>query len=338
MTAYDEAEFSEIVERHRRELQVHCYRMLGSYDESEDLVQETFLRAWRRRETFQERSTFRAWLYKIATNACLDNLERNPRRPAPYQHPQGALPDGLPPVTWPIPDPGVRPVEVRWLQPYPDRLMAPADTEPDAQVVAKETIELAYLIAIQHLPPRQRAVLILRDVLGWRAGETAALLETTEVSVKSALQRARATLKEHLPPRREDWAPSADPSEEERVLLERYMAATEQGDAEAMAKLLAEDITVTMPPEPTWFIGRDPVVDFSAQVFDPASPWYHGTWRCVPIGANRQPAVGHYVRRPGEPGFAAQLIEVLKVENGQITELTGFGPHLFPAFALPPSL
>jgi RNA polymerase sigma-70 factor (TIGR02960 family) len=173
----DEAAFSELVERYRPEMQVHCYRMLGSYEDSEDAVQETLLRAWRRRETFEGRSTFRAWLYRIATNACLDALGRRERR---LQTATGA--------------------EVPWLQPYPDRLLeevAASEEEPGALVVAKETIELAFIVAIQHLPPRQRAVLILRDVLGWTAKDTAALLETSVASVNSALQRARGALKRH---------------------------------------------------------------------------------------------------------------------------------------------
>lgn len=332
MLTDDEATFTDQVERHRRELQVHCYRILGSYDESEDLVQETFLRAWRRRETFEGRSTFRAWLYKIATNACLDFLERNPRRPAPYQVPPGTNPPDMPPWAHPVPDPGFRPVEVSWLQPFPDRLMV------EDQVVAKETIELAYVIAIQHLPPRQRAVLILRDVLGWRAREVATLLESTETSVKSALQRARDTLKQHLPRRRDDWAPATDPTAEERAVLERYIEATERGDIDLMAKFLAEDVKASMPPYPTWFHGRDAMMAVNSEVFDPASPWYHGTWRCLSTRANRQPAVAYYVKAPGESVFKPQLIDVLDIRDGQIVESIGFEPHLFPAFNLPKTL
>ena len=204
----DETSFSALVERHRRELQVHCYRMLGSLEESEDLTQETFLRAWRRRETYAGRASLRAWLYRIATNACLDALEKRPRRPSENG-------------------------EVLWLQPIPDELLAelPSDAEePDAEVVARETIELAYMVAIQHLPPRSRAVLILRDALGWRARDTAELLEMSEAAVNSALQRARAGLKEHLPTQRSDWV-GAELDAADRALLEQYMHATELGDA-----------------------------------------------------------------------------------------------------------
>src|SRR3954452_14616167 len=181
MELHDESTFSALVERHRRELQLHCYRMLGNFEESEDLTQETFLRAWRRRETYAGRASLRAWLYRIATNACLDALERRP--------PRVPSADG----------------EVAWLQPYPDDLLAPDSSE---QVVERETIELAFLIAIQYLAPRPRAVLILRDVLGWRARDVAALLETSVAGVNSALQRARAVLKEHLPAERGEWAPA----------------------------------------------------------------------------------------------------------------------------------
>ena len=182
----NESAFAALFERHRRELHVHCYRMLGSLEDAEDLVQETFLRAWRKRASFQGRSSFRAWLYRIATNVCLDALARDRRRAPPSS-----------------------PVDVPRLQPDPDHLLdgiAPAEAEPDAAIISKETIELAFLVAIHHLPPRQRAALILRDVLGWSARETASLLEGSVVSVNSALQRARATLREHLPPRRLDWA------------------------------------------------------------------------------------------------------------------------------------
>jgi RNA polymerase sigma-70 factor (ECF subfamily) len=213
--AGDEAAFAALVEPHRRELQVHCYRMLGSFEDSEDLVQETFLRAWRKRRSFQGRSSFRAWLYGIATNACLDALARRPRV-VPLQ-------DGSQPLA-----------EVAWLQPYPDQLLtdATAEAEPEAEVVAKETIELAYIAAIQLLPPKQRAVLIARDVLGWSAAESASLLDISVAAVNSALQRARATMKKHLPRHRLEWRPHSDPTDEERALLDRYMRATAFGSPE----------------------------------------------------------------------------------------------------------
>jgi RNA polymerase sigma-70 factor (ECF subfamily) len=329
--AGDKAAFGALVERYRRELQVHCYRMLGSFEESEDLVQETFLRAWRKRESFEGRSTFRAWLYRIATNACLDFLDRHPRRPIarqmePTPYSQVSAPSARPPV------------EIPWLQPYPDRLLepvAPRDAEPDAAVVAKETIELAFLAAIQHLPPRQRAVLVLRDVLGWSATETAALLEVSVAAVKSALQRARPTLKEHLPQERLEWVPAKEPSVDERALLQRYMDAHERADIDALAELLREDALLTMPPHPMWFVGRASILAFTADVFDPASPLYHGQWRSLPTRANRQPAAAHYVRLPGDSAYRAQVLDVLRVEGGKVVEITAFVPELFPAFGLP---
>jgi RNA polymerase sigma-70 factor, ECF subfamily len=318
--AGDEAAFASLVERHRRELQVHCYRMLGSYDEAEDMVQETFLRAWRHRETYAGRSTFRAWLYRIATNACLDNLERNPRRPVPVV--------GSP-----------RHSEVPWLQPFPDQVLdevvAPEADEPDAVVVARETIELAFLVAVQHLPPRQRAVLMLRDVLGWPATETAELLEWSVASVNSALQRARATLREHLPERRAEWR-STGPSEEERSVLQRFVDASEKADVEALGALLREDAIFSMPPEPGWFQGRDVIM----AAWGPAmvGPEALGEFRLVPAAANRQPAAANYVRGPGQERFEALSIDVLRIEGGVIAEVTTFGPDKFPLFGLPATL
>jgi RNA polymerase sigma-70 factor, ECF subfamily len=315
--AGDEAAFSALTERYRRELQVHCYRMLGSFEDSEDQVQETFLRAWRRRETFEGRSTFRAWMYRIATNACLDALERRP---------QGATVEAT----------TNSPAEVPWLQPYPDQLLAPSADEPDAAVVAKETIELAFLVAIQHLPPRPRAVLILRDVLGWSAKETAALLETTVAAVNSALQRARATLKTQLPARRLEWAPGADPTHQQRELLEGYIDATERGDADAVAALIHEDARFTMPPQPETYVGRDLMVQmwvdggFGTEEF--------GDIRCLITGVNLQPAVACYTRTPGDDRHRPLAIDVLRIEDGQIAEITTFGPDLFDVLALPKTL
>ena len=209
--AAEQTAFAERAERHRRELHVHCYRMLASFDEAEDAVQETMLRAWRSRRTFTGGTLFRAWLYRIATNVCLDTLRRSSRRVTAM----------------------TSFAEVPWLQPYPDELLdelAPSDDEPDAVVVERETISLTFLAALQLLPPRQRAALIARDVLGWRADETASILETSVPAANSALQRARATLQEHLPERRTEWA-SREPSAEERDLLARFIDAHERCDA-----------------------------------------------------------------------------------------------------------
>jgi RNA polymerase sigma-70 factor, ECF subfamily len=304
--------------------------MLGSLEDSEDLVQETFLRAWRGRAGFspRETSSFRAWLYRIATNACLDVLRGRPRRILPPQVAPAGDPTAPPPP----------PADLPWLQPYPDRLLepiAPAGDEPGAVVVARETIELAFLAAIQHLPPRQRAVLILRDVLGWSAKETALLLEASVGSVNSALQRARATLRDRLPERRMEWAPSSGPSEEERELLRRYVEAHERADAEALAELLREDARLVMPPHPTWYSGREAIMTAMRQGFDPE----FGRLRTLVAAANMQPAAAHYLRAPGQSAYRPLALDVLRLDRGRVSEIDSFvSPELFPAFGLPPTL
>jgi RNA polymerase sigma-70 factor, ECF subfamily len=312
--AGDEAAFGALAERYRPELQLHCYRMVGSLEDAEDLVQETFLRAWRRRATFEGRSTFRAWLYGIATNASLDAVAQTRRRATSSS-------------------------EVLWLQPYPDRLLdavAPSEDEPEAALVSKETIELAFLVALQHLPATQRAALIARDVLGWSARETADLLETSVPAVNSALQRARATLRKRLPPRRLEWAAGAEPSEAERSLLQRYMDASERDDLEALAATLSDDVRFSMPPEPGVWVGRDVVVGswveggFGTEQF--------GRIRCLLTWANRQPAVANYLRKPGEPGYRPMALDVLTIADGLVVEIVTFPPSVFPAFGLPPAL
>jgi RNA polymerase sigma-70 factor, ECF subfamily len=302
--AGDESAFASLVESYRRELQVHCYRMLGSLEDSEDVVQETFLRAWRRRETFRGRSSFRAWLYGIATNACLDALQRRPRVP---QEGSSAV------------------AEVSWLQPYPDELLegVPAnDAEPEAELVAKETIELAFIAAIQLLPPRQRAVLISRDVLGWSSAETAALLGVSVAAVNSALQRARSTMKERLPRRRLDWAPDADPSREERELLQRYMDASERGDAKAMIELLRADSSFAMPPTRQSWVGAEAIVEGWVQGGFGDDAW--GRLRCVLARVNTQPAVACYLKRPDDSEYKPFALDVLRIEGGVVAEIVAF--------------
>jgi RNA polymerase sigma-70 factor (ECF subfamily) len=324
-----ESDFAALFERHRRELQVHCYRMLGSLEESEDLVQETFLRAWRNRASFSPDvpTSFRAWLYKIATNACLDVLRGRPRRLTPPQVAAAGDPEAPPSP----------PADLPWLQPYPDRLLAPTspEDEPDAAVVARETIELAFLAAIQHLPPRQRAALILRDVLGFSAKDTASQLDASVSAVNSALQRARATLQDRLPERRTEWTRSSGPSEEERELLRHYVEAHEQADVDGLAELLAEDARLTMPPHPTWYAGRDAIVTAMRKGFDPE----FGHLRSVVVGANAQPGAAHYLRRPGDSDYRALAFDVLRIEDERIAEISSFVfPELFPAFGLDPTL
>ncbi|HEX6569627.1 MAG TPA: RNA polymerase subunit sigma-70 [Acidimicrobiales bacterium] len=313
--AGDESAFAALVERHRRELHVHCYRMLGSFDEAEDLVQETFLRAWRRRDSFEGSEWFRAWLYRIATNACLDALRRSSRR--------------------------VRTnasfAEVPWLQPYPDRLLdevAPSDDEPDAVVVRRETIELAFLAALQMLPPRQRAVLIARDVLGWAAAETASLLDMTVPAANSALQRARATLGERVPGGRLDWS-VAEPTDEERALLAEFIDIHERQDADAAIAMLRHDARITMPPMPMSFDGVGVIGPALKAAFGRESD---GDWRLVPFAANRMPAAASYLRAWGDTEFRAFKFDVLRIVDGKVAEITTFGSALFPAFGLPPTL
>jgi RNA polymerase sigma-70 factor (ECF subfamily) len=230
------------------------------------------------------------------------------------------------------------PADLPWLQPYPDRWLepaSPAEDEPGAVVIARETIELAFIAAIQHLPPRQRAVLILRDVLGWSAKDAAALLAASVVAVNSALQRGRATIREQLGDRRTDWARGETTSDAERELLRRYLDAHDRADAGALAELLREDARLTMPPIPTWYEGRAAIVVAAGQGFDPE----FGRLRSVAAAANRQPAAGHYLRRPGESEYLPLALDVLRIEDGRIAEITSFvSPELFEAFGLPPKL
>jgi RNA polymerase sigma-70 factor (ECF subfamily) len=310
--AGDEPAFAALTERHRRELHVHAYRMLASFDEAEDAVQETFLRAWRSRASFDGSSLVRAWLYRIATNVCLDMLRRSSRRlTAMHSY-----------------------AEVPWLQPYPDALLdevAPLGDQPDAVVVERETIELAFLAAMQLLPPRQRAALIARDVLGWPASDTATLLETSVAAANSALQRARATMQEHLPARRSEWS-AGEPSDAERALLERFIDAHERGDAAAAVSIAAQDIRITMPPNPFFYDGLDTIAPLLERALR------DGEWRLVPTLANRMPTAASYLRQPGDSQVRAFKFDVLRVEHGLIAEITTFGAGLFPAFGLPPTL
>ena len=322
--AGDEAAFAGLVEPHRRELRVHCYRMLGSLEDAEDLVQETFLRAWRHLGGFEGRSSLRAWLYKIATNACLDALDGRARRvlPPDLRPPAGADAD-LPPRT-----------DVAWLQPFPDQLLEPADA-----VVARETIELAFLAALQHLPPAQRAVLILRDVVGWPAKQAAEQLGLSVAAANSNLHRARAALRDQLPADRSDWRPPAPPSQDEQVVVRRYMDALERADLEGIAKLLADDVRASMPPWPIWFQGRDAVLSALAASWDPGRPGYVGRFRTLAVGANRQPAGACYTRMPGDAGYRPFALGVLRIEGGVVAETVSFHDvRLFGLFGLPATL
>jgi RNA polymerase sigma-70 factor (TIGR02960 family) len=304
-----------VTEPFRKELLAHCYRMLASVHEAEDAVQETYLRAWRSWDDFEGRSSVRVWLYRIATNVCLDALRGRARRVVELRSF----------------------AEVPWLQPYPDRLLdeiAAADDEPDAVVVARETIELAFLAALQVLPPRQRAALILRDVLGWPATEAASLLDTSVTAANSALQRARATMQEHLPSHRLDWS-AAEPSAEERALLDQFIDAHERCDVAAAVAIASQDLRITMPPQPFCFEGLDVIARSLETAFGPER---EGDWRLVPTVANRMPTAASYLRRDGDTEFRAFKFDVLRIEDGLVAEVTTFGPELFPLFALPATL
>lgn len=320
--------FTESTEQYRRELQLHCYRMVGSFEDSEDLVQETFIRAWQKRETFQGRSSLRAWLYRISTNVCLDFLRGRARRKR-YVATQNDHEFTDNPLE-----------DLPWLQPYPDHLLMGYSEieEPSNLLVEKETIELVFIISLQRLSSRQRAVLIFRDVLGWSTKDTATILEISEVSVKSALQRARQTLRQHLPDRRNDWKLGKEMKEEEEVLVQRFIKAHERGDIQELAELLSEDARLTMPPHPMWFEGSVSILSFAEEVFDPTSKHYHGKWRGVYVSANRQPAIAGYIQLPGEATFRAQVLIVIRIEQSKIVEMISFVPELFPIFELPVTL
>ena len=315
-------DFDDLVRRYRRKLHVHCYRMLGSFDEAEEHVQEVFLRAWRSRECFQGRSSPRTWLYRVATNACLDTLRRDARRAVPASARSGAGPSvaALP-----------------WVQPYPDSLLdelAAGQPGPEAVTVSRETMSLAFLAAIQLLPPRQRAVLILRDVVSWPAAEVAGLLDMSVTAVNSALQRARATLRDQWPTGRLDWAPAAEPDSGQRRLLQRFIAAHEQADPEALIEMLREDVRLAISPQVGEWNGRPEVGDALRDGMNSL-----GRWRLLPITANGQPGAAGYVRRPGETAFLPFVLAVLRFEHGRLADIAAFEqPSMFSAFGLPARL
>jgi len=319
--------FGELAEPLRREIKLHCYRMLGSLHEAEDLVQETYLRAWRSFDSF-EGGSFRAWLYRIATNACLNAIasRKNAQRWLPDQHGPAALPTAV----------GAAATDVAWLEPYPDtHLEGIADEapNPEARYTSREAVQLAFVAAIQQLPPRQRATLLLCDVLGWAATEAATLLGGSTASINSALQRARATLAKRYPEDRPVAA--ARPNPEQQELLGRYLQAWEGHDLDGFVALLKEDATYTMPPWREWFVGREAVRSFFAGAF---KGW--SGFRMLPTAANGQPAFALYAYRTGaEPTLAAHSIQLLELEGDTISRLTIFvqyaNPHLFRAFGLP---
>jgi RNA polymerase sigma-70 factor (ECF subfamily) len=316
--AGDATAFAELTEPYRRELQMHCYRILGSVGEAEDLVQETLLAAWRGIGEFEGRSSMRTWLYRIATNRCLNALRDQDRRPAPV-------------AAVPLPEPS-RLAEVTWLEPYPDSLLARLDDPapgPEARVETREAISLAFVTATQTLPPRQRAILLLRDVLGYRGAEVADMLDTTENAVASGLKRARAALAARKPG---GPAPLPD-SRAERRTVDAFVTAFEQGDVPALVALLTDDASATMPPLPQDYVGRVAIAHFFTEV-----GFARGTrrFRLIPTRANGQPAFGRYLCDPYAPIARAHGLTVLTLAGDQITQLTSFlDTALFPRFGLP---
>jgi RNA polymerase sigma-70 factor (ECF subfamily) len=317
----DERAFRALVDDRRREVVVHCYRILGSWHDAEDAVQEALLRAWKALPGFDGRASFRNWLYKIATNVCLTRLEARPARTLgrtePPSDPRAPLPEPLD--------------DSHWIEPAPDAALAPGvgPADPEARYTARETVSLAFLAALQLLPPKQRAVLILRDVMGWEASEVAELLETTVVSANSALQRARESLENRYRPTTEAREPIA---EEHRSLLRRYLDAWEQGDAAALVSLLRFDATVTMPPFPTLFVGRENVRIFvETALFVGGAA---GRYRMLATTANGLPAAACY-RRGADGIHRADGIHTIWVEGNEIARLVAFlDPSLQKAFGL----
>jgi RNA polymerase sigma-70 factor, ECF subfamily len=316
------AQLDRRLDEHRRELTAYAYRMLGSPFDAEDAVQETFIRAWRGFERFEGRAQLRSWLYRIATNVCLDMLRGRERR---------ARPMDLGPAREPVAENLNALPEVTWIEPAPDALVV-GDGDPAEVAVARETVRLAFVAALQHLPPRQRAVLILCEVLRWKASEVAELLDTSVASVNSALQRARATL-EASNVAAGDTAP--DLNESDRELLARYVAAFEAYDMDALTSLIAEDATQSMPPFDLWLHGRDDIFT-----------WWLGPGigcrgsRVVPtVSANGSPAFGQYKPSP-DGGYEPWALQVVEIEDGKIVELTFFldTERVFPLFGLPPRL
>lgn len=312
------------LEQHRRELTAYCYRMLGSPFEAEDAVQETLLRAWRGLERFEGRSQLRSWLYRIATNVCVDALDGRNRRARPMDLADARAPDG--PLGDTLP-------EVTWIEPVPDALVVSEDADPAAVAETRDTIRLAFMAALQHLPPRQRAALVLCDVLRWKAAEVAELLDTSVASVNSALQRARATL-EKTQLSAADAAPVLDGAD--RALLDRYVQAFERYDMQALTSLIHEDAQQSMPPYELWLRGRDDILSF----WQGTGAGCRGS-RVLSTGtANGCPAFGQYKPSESGQGFDPWALQVLEIRSGRVVELTFFldTATLFPLFGLPPRL
>ena len=307
--ATDEDAYRRLVEPHRAELHAHCYRMLGSVHEAEDALQEALVRAWRGLERFEGRSSLRSWLYRIATNACLDAAQRRERRVLPVDYGPSADPHD---------SPGAPLVESVWVEPYPDA---------DVEVEHRESVELAFVAALQHLPPNQRATLLLREVLGFSAREVAETLDTTVASVNSALQRAREAVESRVPERSQQETLRALGDERLRALVEQYTAALQSGEVDRVLALLTEDAAWSMPPLPGWFRGHEAVAGFLT-----GYPLQE-RWRHVPTRANGQLAIGCYMWDEARGTFAAAVLDVLTLRDDRIEQVTGFiAPWVFARF------
>lgn len=321
--------FARLVEPFQVELRTHCYRMLGSLHDADDALQETLLRAWRGLARFEGRSSLRTWLYTVATNVCLRVIDRRSKRILPIDHgPASADPHG---------ELGEPLTEAVWVEPYPDELLEAADGPlgPEARYEQRESVELAFIAALQHLPARQRAVLILRDVLGYTGAEVATTLETNPDAVYSALQRAHKTVDERLPAQSQQATLRALDDDELRDIVKGYVDAWERHDIDALTAKLAEDAVLAMPPYPQWYRGRELIATFLA-----AAPIADDSrWRVVPISANGQPAFGHYRWDDEAQAFIGRAVAVLTLVGDRIGEITAFrDPALFSRFGLTDNL
>jgi RNA polymerase sigma-70 factor (ECF subfamily) len=321
----DEATFRDLVEPRRSELQAYCYRMLGSVHDAEDALQEALLRAWRGLSGFEGRSSLRSWLYRIATNVCLTAIEQRPQRVLPVDY--GPADPHSPSVA--------PPAESAWVEPYPDEALALGEgpTVPEASYELRESVELAFVAALQHLPANQRAVLILREVLGFSAAEVAEALGTTPASVNSALQRARRLVEERLPEQSQQATLRSLGDERLRALVERYTRAMEQGDVDALVAMLTEDATWSMPPTPTWYRGHVAITAFLTE-----GP-LRVRWRHLATRSNGQPAIGCYLWDETRGTYVRSVLDVLTLQGTRIAAVTAFtDPEAFARFGLPDEL
>jgi RNA polymerase sigma-70 factor, ECF subfamily len=322
----DEAAFERLVEPYRAQLQAHCYRMLGSAHDAEDALQETLLRAWRGLARFEGRSSLRSWLYTIATNVSLRAIERRPKRLLPVDYGPPGDPHG---------EPDAPLSESVWVEPYPDEALADGSLSPEARYEQRESVELAFIAALQHLPERQRAVLLMRDVLGFAPAEIAEALDSTPASVYSALQRAHAAIDERLPERSQQETLRSLDDDRLRAVTGRFVAAWEANDVAGLVELLTDDAAITMPPRPSWYRGREAVAAFLAKT-PMAEP---ERWRTVPVAANGQLAFAMYGPEDDGRWYAHAIQTITLDRNGLITEMTAFlDPTVFRHFGLPHEL